>query len=98
MTGRAVSIRWVRTCLSRSLPFSAAMRLDQLLFSRGQHALEADHEEITDQVGVNVPGPPAHVLLFKASDDFANGGFDLALGFHRDLEMSQCSVAGPQGR
>jgi hypothetical protein len=24
-------------------------RLDQLLFSRGQHTSEADHEEITDQ-------------------------------------------------
>ena len=32
-------------------PLLGDERLDQLLFSRGQDALEADHEEITDQVG-----------------------------------------------
>jgi hypothetical protein len=32
-------------------------RLDQLLFGGGQDALEADHEEIIDQMGVNVLGP-----------------------------------------
>src|SRR5439155_8973927 len=42
-------------------------------------------EEVADQVGVNVFGPPAHVLLFKARDSFADGGFDFALCFHGDL-------------
>ena len=40
-------------------PLLGRERLDQMLFGGGQHALEADHEEITDQVrGCPwVPGP-----------------------------------------
>ena len=86
MTGRAVSISWVRTCLSRSRPFSAGSDLDQLLFGRGQDALEADHEEIADQVGVNVLGAAAHVFLLEAADPFADGGFDFSLRLHANLE------------
>ena len=56
---------------------------DHLLFGRGQDALKTDHEEITDQMGANVPGPPAEVVVMKASDEFANGGFDLTEGFRR---------------
>ncbi len=44
--------------------------------------LEADHEEITDQVGVNVLGSPAHVFLFESADPFADGGFDFSLRFY----------------
>jgi hypothetical protein len=87
-TGRAVSISWVRTCLSRSQqvpPLVRGERLDQLLFGRGQDALEADDEQITDQVGVDVLGAAAHVFLFKARDPFADGRFDFALCFHGDL-------------
>ena len=47
--GRAVSMRCVRTCLSRSLPFSAGKRLDQVLFGGGQHAVETDHEQVAQQ-------------------------------------------------
>ena len=83
-TGRAVSTRWVRTCLSKSLPFSAGERLDQVLFGGGQNALKADHEEITEQVGVNALGTPAHVVLLKATDSFTNSGF----------EFSPCSHGG----
>ena len=85
-SGRAVSSRWVRTCLSKSLPFSAGQRLDQMLLGRGQDALQADHEEIIDQVGANVLGPASHIFLLEARDPFADGGFDFALGFHVDLE------------
>ena len=84
-TGRAVSIRWVRTCLSKSRPFLGRKRLDQLLFGRGQNPLEADDEEITEQVGVNVLGTPAHIVLLKATNSFANSSF----------EFSQCSHSKP---
>ena len=48
--GRTVSIRWVRTCLSRSLPFSAGSDSDEMLFSCGQNANQADYQQIADQV------------------------------------------------
>ena len=82
MVGRAVSIRWIRTCLSRSLPFSAGSDWTEMLFCRRQDALEADDKQIADQVSVNVLGSPAHVILFKAADPVANGGFDLSLCLH----------------
>ena len=67
-------------------PLLGRERLDQLLFGRGQDALEADHEQIADQVGVDVLGSPAHVFLLEAADPFADGGFDFSLRFHSDLE------------
>ena len=63
-------------------PLLGRKRLDQMLFGRGQHALKADHEEIAEQVGINVLGPPAHVVLLKATDSFTNGGLDFSLGSH----------------
>ena len=66
--GRAVSINWVLTCFSRFPALFARKRLDQVLFGRGQYALEAHHEQITDQMGLNVLGAPAHEFLFKATD------------------------------
>ena len=66
-------------------PLLGRKRLDQMLFGRGQHALKADHEEIAEQVGVNVLGSPAHVVLLEATDSFANGGFDFSLGLHGNL-------------
>ena len=69
-------------------PLLGRKRLDQMLFGRGQHALKADHEEIAEQVGVNVLGAPAHVVLLKATNSFTNGGFDFSLCFHGDLRPS----------
>jgi hypothetical protein len=65
-------------------PFLGRERLDQLLFGGGQHALKADHEEITEQVGVDVLGTPAHVVLLEATDSFANGGFEFSPCSHSD--------------
>jgi hypothetical protein len=60
-------------------------RLDQMLFGGGQDALEADHEEIIDQVRADVFGSPAHVFLLEATDPLADGGFDFPLRFHGAL-------------
>jgi len=62
---------------------------DQVLFGGSQDALEPDHEKLADEVGVDVLGPPAHVLLFKAADPCTDGGFDLSLRFHNDLERAR---------
>jgi hypothetical protein len=58
--------------------------------------VEADHEEITDQVGVDVLGSAPHVFLFKASHPFADRGFDFSLRFHD--EPPQNLDRGPGGR
>jgi hypothetical protein len=79
-------------------PLLGRQRLDQLLFGRGQDALEADHEKVIDQVGVDVLGPAAHVFLFKATDPFADGGFDFPLGFHGDLKRVPSPGRCPHGR
>jgi hypothetical protein len=52
-----------------------------MLFGRGQHTLKADHEEITQQMGANILGSPAHVVLFEATDSFTNSGFDFSQRF-----------------
>jgi hypothetical protein len=57
-----------------------------LLFGRGQYTLQADNQEIPDQVGVNFLGSAAHVLLLKAIHSFADGSFDLSWCFHCDLK------------
>ena len=92
MTGRASSISWVRTCLSRSLP-SRGERLDQLLFGGGQHAVKANHEQITDQVGLDILGATAHVFLLKTRDPLADRGFDFSLRFHRKLRTCPHHIA-----
>jgi hypothetical protein len=51
-------------------------RFDQMLFGRGENSLEADHKQITDQVGVDALGAAAHVFLLKAAHALADGGFD----------------------
>jgi hypothetical protein len=72
-----------------------------VLFGRGQHALEADHQQVADQVGMDVLGPPAHIVLFEAADPFADCGFDFSLGFHnnlrRDASQIPASVIVPFG-
>src|SRR5436190_1573967 len=59
---------------------------DELAVGRGQHALEADNEQIAKQVGVNVLGPTAHVFLLEAGHPFADGGLDFSLAFHGEFE------------
>jgi hypothetical protein len=63
-------------------PLFGRERLDQVLLGGGQNALETHDEEIPQQMGVDVLGPPAHVILLEAADSFADGGFDLSLGSH----------------
>jgi hypothetical protein len=46
-----------------------------VLFGRSQNALKADHEEIAEQVGVNILGAAAHIVLLEARDSLTNGGF-----------------------
>ena len=41
-----------------------------------------DHQNIIDQVGANVLGTAAHVVLLKAANPFTDGGFDFTLCFH----------------
>ena len=48
-------------------------------------AQEADYEEVAEQVGMDVLGSPAHVLLLEAAHAVANGGLDFSLRFHSDL-------------
>jgi hypothetical protein len=67
-------------------------RFDQLLFGRGQDTLKAHHQEITDQVGVYVLGPPADVFLFEAGHPVADGSLDFALGLHGSQPEVQLSV------
>ena len=65
MTGRAVSIRCVRTCLSRSRAFFGRQGLHQLLLGRGQDPLQANHQAIAKQVCMNRFRASAHVRLAR---------------------------------
>jgi hypothetical protein len=53
-----------------------------VLLGCGQNALETHDEEIPEQVGVDVLGATAHVILLKAADSLADGGFDLSMASH----------------
>ena len=68
-----------------------------MLFGRSQNALKADHEEITEQVGVDVLGSPAHVLLLKATNSFTNGRFDFSLGSHQSTNLRRAGDIGRLG-
>jgi hypothetical protein len=61
-------------------------RLDQVLFGRGQDALEADKENFVDQMRADVFGAPADVFLRKPTDPFTDGRFNFPLRFHGGLE------------
>ena len=65
-------------------PLVRRERLDELLFGRGEDAFQADHEQVADQVGVDVLGSPAHVFLLETADPFADGRLDFSLRFHRE--------------
>jgi hypothetical protein len=56
-----------------------------VLFGRGQHARQADHDQMIEHVGLNVLGSPAHVVLLEATDPLADGGFDFSLRFQSNL-------------
>jgi hypothetical protein len=62
-------------------------RLDQMPFRRSQYSLQADDEQIADHVRVHVFGAAAHVLLLKATDPVADGGFDFTLSLHGVLGL-----------
>src|SRR5438132_7344909 len=73
-------------------PLRGRKRLDQLLFGRSQNFLEADHEEITEQVGVWMslgPGPRTMV----AQGSWATGGSASALPFLLGDELKQDLVS-----
>jgi hypothetical protein len=77
-------------------PFLGRQRLDQLLFSGGQNAFKADHEEITEEMGVNTLGTPAHVVLLKMTNSFRNSGFDLSQCSHRDAHQHPLTTGIPK--
>ena len=81
-TGRAVSIRWVRTCFSKSRPFSAGSDLTKCCSAAVKTPWRRTTRKIPEQVGVDVLGAPAHVILLEATDSLADGSFDLSLGSH----------------
>jgi hypothetical protein len=66
------------------------------LFGRGQDALEADHEQVADEMGADILGSPAHLVLLKVADAFADSGFDFTLGFHDDLAVSPLPGCRPR--
>jgi len=53
----------------------------QLLFGGRQQALEADDQEVADQVVADVLGASAPVFLLKVADPFADGSLDFSLSF-----------------
>jgi hypothetical protein len=60
-----------------------------MLFGRRQNALQADHEQVAEQMGVDVLGSPAHEILLEATDSVANRGFDFTLRLHGDHDPMQ---------
>ena len=65
-------------------PLLGRKRLGQPVFGRAENALNADYQEITEQMGANVPGSPAEVLLLKAMYSLTNGGFEFFQRSHSD--------------
>ena len=49
-----VSTSWVLACLSRSRSLFGRQRQDQLLFSRGQNAQDGNHDEVGNQVYLDI--------------------------------------------
>src|SRR5580693_10732832 len=68
--------------LLEQVPPLLRRKFGQLLFGGSQQTLQADNDEIAVQIGVNILGATASVLLFKASDPLTDGGLDFSLGFH----------------
>ena len=65
-------------------PLLGRQRSDEMLFGGGQNSPQTNHEQIAEQVGMDVLGATAHVILLKATDSLANGGFEFSLRLHSD--------------
>ena len=70
-------LQQVTTLLSRK-------RFHQVLLGSGQYTLQADHDQVTDQMRANVLWPTTHELLLEPRHSLANRRFDLSLRFHAD--------------
>jgi hypothetical protein len=68
-------------------PLFGRERLDQLLLGCGQNTLKTHDEEIAEQVGVEVLGASAHVILLETANPFADSGFDLSPDSHGDFSL-----------
>ena len=66
--------------------FFREKRFDQLLLGCGQHALKTDHEQIVDQVSLNILGATSHIFLLKPRDPLADRRFDFSLRLHNKLQ------------
>jgi hypothetical protein len=64
-------------------------RLDQVLLGGSQNALETNDNQVADQVGMNVLGTSAHVLLLEVAHPLRNGTFDFALSLHQNKHYSE---------
>jgi hypothetical protein len=84
--------------LEQISPLVGRERLDQMLFGRGQDALEPDHDNIVDQVRADILGSPAHVFLLEPTHPLADSGLDFPLCFHSDLESVPVAVGRPHYR
>jgi len=97
LQGRPSRLHQLGPHLLEQIPALVGMeRLDQLLFGRRQDAAEAHHEKIANEVGVDLLGAAAHVLLFEAADPFADCGLDLALCLHGHRECT--AIRDPTAR
>ena len=86
IVGRAV-LDQVASHLLEQVPALFRLKcLDQMLLGRGQNALEPDDDQIINQMGANVLGPAAHVLLLEAAHALGNGTFDFALSLHLERQ------------
>ena len=75
--------------LEKVAAFFGREGFDQMLFGGGEDTLEADDDEIVDEVGVDVLGAAAHVLLFEAAHAFGDGALDFALGHHEEHQYNE---------
>jgi hypothetical protein len=73
--------------------FFVRQGLDELLFGGGQDTLQADDDQIADQVSLDVFRPPAQVLLREVRNPFADCRLNLALGLHFDIISLRALVA-----
>ena len=62
---------------------------DELLFGGGEDALEADDQQVVDEMGADVAGAAAHVFLLEAAHAFADGGFDFTGCLHQGLANAE---------
>jgi hypothetical protein len=66
-------------CLSRGRPRRFAARRDQLPLGGREHPLQSHHQEITEEVRMDVSRTTPDELLLKSRDPVADGSLNLAL-------------------